>query len=152
MADILCVLIADGDAVEAREIASALHSRYEEVEVVLARDGPEAYVQARRFRPDLAIVNADLDRIDGITLARTLRGSLLFRALPIVLILEGSATEKLRDALEARPSAILVRPFGREKLEQRVAEALRQPVPPRSATAPPGPGAPARQATVERDA
>jgi DNA-binding NarL/FixJ family response regulator len=75
-----------------------------------ASDGVEAYLAIRRHAVDLAIVSAGLARIDGITLVRTLVRSTSFGAWTL-LLLGPDCHARVREALEARPSGILVRPF-----------------------------------------
>ena len=125
----LRVLLADESPVDCDVVRALLAERGDVGEVVESRDGVDAYVIARAHLPHLAIVSAHLPRIDGIVLVRTFRRSLTFRNMPSVLVLDGFASDRLREALEARPSAILVRPFTGETLASRIEQALRAPNP-----------------------
>lgn len=129
------VLLATERDDEVEQVQAALADYPGLGEIVVARDGVEAYMAARASRPTIAVVSAHLPRVDGILLVRTFRRSLQFREMPTVLILHGFASDRLREALEAGPSAIAVRPFPTSTLRERFEQALRTPVPPRRAAA-----------------
>jgi PleD family two-component response regulator len=121
---------------EAKETAEILREQYPGADVRTAVDGLETYLLARSFAPQLVIVSAYLERVDGIVLARTLRSAPQFAGTRVVLILDGMASDRVREALEVRPSSFLIRPFGRDSLVQRTEEAMRAPAPQRGARAP----------------
>jgi CheY-like chemotaxis protein len=118
------VLIATERPVEGLEVAAAIAKRWGRIDAKFAQDGAEAVARLHERKPHLLVASVDLPRVDGIALTGTLRRSARLGALPILLILDGSATYRIRDALAARPSAILVRPYDREKLLEHVVQAL----------------------------
>ena len=129
------VLVATEDPAERDLIAEALSARRDVSKVLVPRDGVEAYLAIRQHTPDLAIVSARLDRIDGIVLVRTLVRSPTFRSRTI-LILDQRCHERVREALDARPSGIIVRPFDAVTFIDRVGLVLALEAPaPRSVAA-----------------
>jgi DNA-binding NarL/FixJ family response regulator len=134
------VLVATEDLAERTLITRALAGRPALGKFFFAADGVEAYLHARRHLPEIAIVSANLGRIDGIVLVRTFVRSPAFRSRTLLILGEGCHT-RVREALEARPSGILVRPFDAETLLRRFDAVLalsEKPVPePRRARATP---------------
>lgn len=120
----LRVLVATVSIPERELIQSVLAERTDVEEVLLAQDGVEADAIVRGERLDLAVVCADLALADGIGLVRSLALSTLSRRARTVLILGQAMSHRVRDALRARPSALIVRPYDREKLRRRIELAL----------------------------
>lgn len=127
----LRVLVATEDGAERAVVREALERRGDVERIVLVEDGVQAYVALRREPLDLAIVSAALARIDGLVLVRTVRRSPLLPARPrTLLVLSPSAAHRVREALEALPAGLLVRPFDARTLLERVDRILRAPLPP----------------------
>ncbi|HVY62877.1 MAG TPA: response regulator [Planctomycetota bacterium] len=127
----MSVLVATEDRTERTLIAEVLAARRALGKVLFAEDGVEAYLHARRHLPELAIVSAGLARIDGIVLVRTLVRSPAFRSRTLLILGDGCHV-RVREALDARPSGILVRPFDAATLVKRLEEILglaEKPVP-----------------------
>jgi response regulator NasT len=73
-----------------------------------ARDGEEAVALARSERPDLAILDVKMPRLDGIEAARSI---LEERPIPIVMLTAYSQDELVARAVEAGVFGYLVKPF-----------------------------------------
>ncbi|MGZ4397534.1 MAG: response regulator [Gaiellaceae bacterium] len=82
-------------------------------EVYEARDGVEAVELAREFRPDLAILDVAMPRLDGIEAARRIRAE---RPIPIVALTAFSARKIVADAVDAGIFAYVVKPFSSRDL------------------------------------
>jgi two-component system response regulator MprA len=123
------VLVVEDD----EEIAQVLQRslRLEGYEVRIASDGESALTVHADYVPDLVILDLGLPKLDGIDVARRLRGS---DDVPILML-------TARDALEARVAGLdsgaddyLVKPFDRQELLARLRALLRRRPPRGSAS------------------
>jgi response regulator NasT len=73
-----------------------------------ARDGIEAVELARSLRPDLAIVDVKMPRLDGIEAARRIIDE---RPIPIVVLTAYGEEELVRRAVEVGVFSYLTKPF-----------------------------------------
>jgi two-component system, response regulator PdtaR len=73
-----------------------------------ARDGEEAIELARAARPDLAVLDVKMPRLDGIEAARRI---LAERPIPIVMLTAYGQDELVARAVEAGVFGYLVKPF-----------------------------------------
>src|SRR5438309_7065874 len=73
-----------------------------------ARDGEEAVALAREHRPDLAIMDVKMPRLDGIEAARRILDE---RPIPIVMLTAYGQEELVSRAVEAGVFGYLVKPF-----------------------------------------
>jgi two-component system, response regulator PdtaR len=73
-----------------------------------ARDGEEAVDIARKEKPDLAVLDVKMPRVDGIEAARRI---LAERPIPIVMLTAYGHDELVARAVEAGVFAYLVKPF-----------------------------------------
>jgi AmiR/NasT family two-component response regulator len=73
-----------------------------------ARDGEEAVELAREEKPDLAVLDVKMPRLDGIEAARRI---LADRPIPIVMLTAYGHDELVARAVEAGVFAYLVKPF-----------------------------------------
>lgn len=92
-------------------------------EVVEARDGQTALIQARREKPDLVVLDLNLPGIDGLEVARTLRRE---GNVPIIMV-----TARIEDTdrivgLELGADDYVSKPFNPRELVARVRAVLRR--------------------------
>ena len=73
-----------------------------------ARDGQEAVELARASRPDLAVLDVKMPRLDGIEAARQILDE---RPIPIVMLTAYGQDELVARAVEAGVFGYLVKPF-----------------------------------------
>jgi AmiR/NasT family two-component response regulator len=78
-----------------------------------ARDGEEAVELARAERPDLAIMDVKMPRLDGIEAARRILDE---RPIPIVMLTAYGQQELVSRAIEAGVFGYLVKPFREQDL------------------------------------
>jgi AmiR/NasT family two-component response regulator len=78
-----------------------------------ARDGVEAVELARELRPDLAVMDVKMPRLDGIEAARRI---LEERPIPIVMVTAYGQDEIVSRAVEAGVFGYLVKPFREQDL------------------------------------
>ncbi|MDB4968398.1 MAG: response regulator receiver modulated diguanylate cyclase with sensor [Myxococcales bacterium] len=89
-----------------------------------AEDGDKATIEARRFRPDLVLVDVMMPGMDGFTLAQKLRSDRETSLTPIIFLsARGQTVDKVR-AFKLGAEDYLVKPFDSAELVARVEKAL----------------------------
>ncbi len=89
-----------------------------------APDGDKATIEARRFRPDLVLVDVMMPGMDGFSLAQRLRGDRETSLTPIIFLsARGQTADKVR-AFKLGAEDYLVKPFDSAELVARVDKAL----------------------------
>lgn len=101
------VLIAEDESIIRLDLAEMLAGAGHDV-CAQARDGVEAVELAREQRPELAILDVKMPRLDGIEAARRIMDE---RPIPIVMLTAYGQEELVSRAVEAGVFAYLVKPF-----------------------------------------
>ena len=101
------ILIAEDETIIRLDLEKTLESAGFEV-CAAARDGEEAVQLARRERPELAVLDVKMPRLDGIEAARRI---LEERRIPIVILTAYGQDELVSRAVEAGVFGYLVKPF-----------------------------------------
>jgi DNA-binding response OmpR family regulator len=112
------VLIAD-DEDDIRELVSyrLTNSGFDVLE---AADGEEALDLSLEHRPDLAILDVMMPRIDGYELARRLRQEEQTRRMPIILLTARSQETDVARGFESGADDYVRKPFSPQELAARV--------------------------------
>jgi two-component system, response regulator PdtaR len=101
------ILIAEDETIIRLDLRSILEGAGFDV-CGEARDGEEAVALAERERPDLAILDVKMPRLDGIEAARRI---LEERPIPIVMLTAYGQDELVARAVETGVFGYLVKPF-----------------------------------------
>ncbi len=115
------ILVVDDEPWVVRAVRSYLEQAH--FEVVDAYDGPEALAQFERHHPDLIILDWMLPRLDGISVAETIRRS---SDVPIIMLTAKVDEDDRIEGLEAGADDYVVKPFSARELEARVRAVLRR--------------------------
>ena len=97
--------------------------------VVVAHDGRAALATARAEKPDLVVLDLGLPVLDGLDVARTLRGE---SNVPIVMLTGRSEESDKLVGLELGADDYVTKPFSPKELVARVRAVLRRTERPRS--------------------
>jgi diguanylate cyclase (GGDEF)-like protein len=120
--DLILVVDDDQDIASFVEFNLKVHG----YEVVRARDGQDALEVMETRRPDLAVVDWMMPRMDGVELTRRLRAEPLTSALPVIMLTAKSMTVDKVVGLTAGVDDYLVKPFDTAELIARVSSTLRR--------------------------
>jgi AmiR/NasT family two-component response regulator len=106
------VLIAEDETIIRLDLRELLERSGFEV-CAEARDGEEAVALARSERPDVAIMDVKMPKLDGIEAARRILDE---RPIPIVMLTAYGQQELVSRAVEAGVFGYLVKPFREQDL------------------------------------
>jgi response regulator NasT len=110
--DLIRILIAEDETIIRLDLKQLLEDAGFEV-CAEAKDGVEAVELAEAERPDLAILDVKMPRLDGIEAARRILDS---RPIPIVMLTAYGQDELVARAVEAGVFGYLVKPFREQDL------------------------------------
>jgi DNA-binding response OmpR family regulator len=116
------ILIADDDP----DILALVSFRLERAgyDVVQARNGEEAVEVALARRPDLAVLDVMMPRIDGYEATRRLREHEETRRIPVILLTARVQEEDIARGFEAGADDYVKKPFSPQELGSRVQAVL----------------------------
>jgi two-component system, response regulator PdtaR len=106
------ILVAEDETIIRLDLKDLLERAGFEV-VAEARDGEEAVELAREHRPDLALMDVKMPRLDGIEAARKILDE---RPIPIVMLTAYGQEDLVTRAAEAGVFGYLVKPFREQDL------------------------------------
>jgi AmiR/NasT family two-component response regulator len=106
------VLVAEDETIIRLDLKDLLERSGFEV-CAEARDGEEAVTLARSERPDVAIMDVKMPKLDGIEAARRILDE---RPIPIVILTAYGQDELVQRAAEAGVFGYLVKPFREQDL------------------------------------
>ncbi len=115
------ILIVDDDANLLVLLAEQL--RADGYETMTARDGDEALRRLRTGWPDLLIIDMMMPRMDGLTLAREIKGQ---ADLPIIVLSAIDAGDSKADLLEEVAEDYVTKPYHYPELRARINRVLRR--------------------------
>ncbi|MFC7549859.1 response regulator [Plantactinospora sp. GCM10030261] len=118
------ILVVDDDEDIARFVAFNL--RLHGFDVEHAHDGQEALEMIGRRRPDLAVVDLMMPRMDGLELTRRLRADPMTAVLPVIMLTARGMTADKVQGLTTGADDYLVKPFDTAELVARVISTLRR--------------------------
>jgi diguanylate cyclase (GGDEF)-like protein len=120
--DLILVVDDDHDIASFVEFNLKVHG----YDVIRARDGQDALEVMETKRPDLAVIDWMMPRMDGVELTRRLRAEPLTSALPVIMLTAKSMTVDKVVGLTAGVDDYLVKPFDTAELIARVSSTLRR--------------------------
>jgi DNA-binding response OmpR family regulator len=116
------ILLVD-DSAEMLSFYSRLFER-EDYEIVVAGDGPEGIVVARRERPDLILLDVEMPHLSGLSVCKLLRTDPLFVDTPIVLLTSNEDQELVARGLSSGASDYIAKSSRHDETLARVARLL----------------------------
>lgn len=118
------ILVVDDDPDIARfvEVNLQLHG----FEVLVAHDGEQALALVHQHKPDLAVVDVRMPRMDGLELTRRMRADPMTAALPVIMLTAKSLTVDKVIGLNVGADDYMLKPFDTSELVARVRSTLRR--------------------------
>ena len=112
------VLVADDDD----DILALVTFRLERADhtVIQARDGEEALRMALEHRPQLAILDLMMPRLDGYEVTRGIRGDSTIADMPVVLLTARSQEADVARGFDVGADDYIRKPFSPQELLSRV--------------------------------
>jgi two-component system, OmpR family, alkaline phosphatase synthesis response regulator PhoP len=89
-------------------------------EIFEAEDGEEALECARRFQPDLIILDLQMPKLDGCSVASRLRSMPLFEGTPILALSAAISQAEHAKLIQAGFSSFLAKPISPARLRSAV--------------------------------
>jgi len=117
------ILVADDDWLNRDLLKAYLTSSG--CEVITATDGESALELARKQPPDLALLDVQMPRMDGLTLCAALKTSPETRFMPIVIVTALDREEEKVRAIEVGADDFITKPYNSLVLLTRVRSLLR---------------------------
>ena len=115
------ILVADDNHDAAESLAAMLRLAGNEVRV--ARDGAEAVVSAETFRPDAALIDIGMPKLDGYEVAQNIRAAPWGKNVVLVAVTGWGKEEDRRRAFEMGFDHHLTKPASAEDIETILARA-----------------------------
>jgi CheY-like chemotaxis protein len=116
------ILVVEDDADLLHMIKTMLQSVGE---VTLARDGQEALDLLKNgFKPDVIVTDLMMPRMDGLTLAKTLKGDPAVGNIPLVMLTAKSGPMDMITGINAGARHYVTKPFKAADLIDKVKKAL----------------------------
>ena len=88
--------------------------------VLQARDGEEALSLARQARPDLAVLDVMMPKMDGFEVTRKMREDESTRHIPIILLTARAQDADVQQGFDAGADDYIRKPFSPQELRARV--------------------------------
>jgi len=118
------ILFADDDA-DTCEMMKALLG-FEGYDVMVARDGREAVEIARQTLPNLILLDLELPKRNGISVAKSLKRDWRFKGTPIIMISGHNPATFRQQALDAGCDEYLLKPLDFSRIRELLAR--RRPI------------------------
>lgn len=126
------VLLVDDDCAFIRGVKSTLVD--EGYEVLTATNGIEGLKVARRYRPNLVILDVNMPYMDGLEMCRRIRQDEDFGDVPVLFLTSRNTVDERVAGLDQGADDYLAKPFNTKELKARVRALLRRAGGPTKAT------------------
>jgi DNA-binding response OmpR family regulator len=118
------VLVIDDDELVARTLQRAL--KMYGYQVLVANSGAEGMQLARRYNPDLILLDIVMPGADGYQVSRQIRGDPILKEAPILFLTAKAKDEDKIEGFRAGGDDYLTKPFNIEELHLRIRAILRR--------------------------
>ncbi len=108
------ILVVDDSTANLKLLRAMLASEY--MEVIIARDGPEALVKLAECNPDVALLDVMMPGMDGFEVCRRIKSAPSTSPVPVVMLTTLDQPEDRFAALEAGADDFMTKPLNRPAL------------------------------------
>jgi CheY-like chemotaxis protein len=95
-----------------------------DVEVAMCRDGAEALDALAAALPDLVVLDAQMPKVDGLTVLDAMRADARYAGVPVIFLTSESSSTFREDCLERGAQAVLTKPFNPQALVNEIRSQL----------------------------
>ena len=113
------ILIVD-DLPEMRQMISATLEMNGYTKVTEARNGEDAFQKIKANSFDLAIVDLNMPKLDGIELTKKIRADFMVKKLPIIVVTAHAEQARVMAAIKAGANEFIAKPFNPDVLMQKL--------------------------------
>ena len=113
------ILVVDDSSTMRRIIKNTL-DKLGYKNTVEAENGIDALGKLKENMVQLILTDWNMPEMDGLTFAKSVRGSDTFKSIPIVMITTEAAKKEVVEALKQGVSDYIVKPFTSEALKEKV--------------------------------
>ncbi|MDD5384045.1 MAG: response regulator [Gallionella sp.] len=117
------VLVVDDDEFQHKVVGKILEGK--NYHLVFAAGGIEALSVLRKTRPDLILMDVMMPGMDGLEVVRYIKSAPQLADIPIIMITGKSDKNIVIESLKVGATGFVVKPFDRDTLLGKVAQALR---------------------------
>jgi DNA-binding response OmpR family regulator len=114
------VLVADDDDDILLLVTTRL--RRDGFEVIAARNGEEALALAKERRPDIAVLDIGMPKLDGLEVLEQIRADETLEGMRVLLLTAKAQESDVRRGYDAGADAYVRKPFSPSELSTRVRE------------------------------
>lgn len=93
-------------------------------DVIAASNGLEALLKARRFQPDLIVLDVMMDGLDGLTACEILRTQTSTKTIPVIIVTAAAGEIARLNSFSAGATDFMTKPFSPQDLIGKVARIL----------------------------
>ena len=119
------ILIADSSTFTRIILSNALEALGFEV-IAIAKNGREALDMYSEYSPDIALIDLELEGVDGISVIRTLSEHYPSAAVALMLPENKDDPDVIVEAVRAGAKAYIKKPTSGEEVKKRLANLLRR--------------------------
>ncbi|MBL8004632.1 MAG: response regulator [Candidatus Kapabacteria bacterium] len=112
-------LIVDSSATMRRIIINSLKSLGHK-NIIEAIDGQDAIVKLNTEKIEFVITEWNMPGFDGLELTKYIRNDVSLQSLPVLLVSSRTLKENILEAMAAKVSNYLVRPFTPQTLKEKI--------------------------------
>jgi DNA-binding response OmpR family regulator len=116
----IVVLVADDDDDILLLVTTRL--RRDGFEVIAARNGEEALALAKERRPDIAVLDIGMPKLDGLEVLEQIRADETLKGMRVLLLTAKAQESDVRRGYDAGADAYVRKPFSPSELSTRVRE------------------------------
>jgi len=118
------VMVVD-DSLTVRKVTSR-HLQKRGMDVLVAKDGLDAWEQLRETMPDVMLVDIEMPRMDGYELTANIRSSSAHKHIPIIMITSRAGTKHRDRAMQLGVNMYMSKPYQEEELMRNIESMLPQ--------------------------
>lgn len=93
-------------------------------ETVTASNGLEALIKARKFQPDLVVLDVMMDGLDGLSVCEILRTQPHTKSIPVIMVTAAAGEIARLNSVAAGAADFLTKPFSPQELVRRIGGVL----------------------------